>query len=435
MHHYDMQMSNKGISLTLLFIGVVSFFVFSLPVFVQAAPGDADAMCNPVDVRCPCGTRMTSDGCKGGANMHQCACFETVNGGKIAGKCGAPNKCLGMTFQSDVASGGMDAGALSQLSQLVQQLMGAMKGGGGGGGGGMPPTDSGATGCTTYYQVTVPSSDPCAIYNPSGVLDAAGGSGGSSGVADGLLDALGGSGSQNPSNVSDKLLDTTKNTTGGTQTNTATKTPAATTNASSSVKAAAPGLSGDVRIGSAGATIIANLRQGMSEVAGFFGGSTGGASQALSAAGKLCASRPWAGSFVSNVIPTSFFDGLCEWRGYQAGVAMPTNTSKTSTITPTSGSTASQQQGISLQPSASNVPPEVDIWAEPASVRLGTRTYIFWNARGVASCKGSGPSFSQNTLSGGASTVPITGPTTFTIECLSTASTTIKDSVTVQIAI
>ncbi|MBL8158278.1 hypothetical protein JNK62_01945 [bacterium] len=339
-----------------------------------------------------------------------------------------------MTFQSDVASGGMGAESLGMLKGIVDQLMGAMKGGGGGGGG-MPPTDSGATGCTTYYQVTVPSSDPCAIYNPSGVLDAAGGSGGSSGVADGLLDALGGSGSQNPSNVSDKLLDTTKNTTGGTQTNTATKTPAATTNASSSVKAAAPGLSGDVRIGSAGATIIANLRQGMSEVAGFFGGSTGGASQALSAAGKLCASRPWAGSFVSNVIPTSFFDGLCEWRGYQAGVAMPTNTSKTSTITPTSGSTASQQQGISLQPSASNVPPEVDIWAEPASVRLGTRTYIFWNARGVASCKGSGPSFSQNTLSGGASTVPITGPTTFTIECLSTASTTIKDSVTVQIAI
>lgn len=298
----------------------------------------------------------------------------------------------------------------------------------------MPPTDPNATACTSYYQVTVPSSDPCAIYNPSGVLDAAGGSGGSSGVADSLLDALGGSGS-NTSNVSDKLLDTTKNTTGGSSQATTTTKTTTNTNASSSVKAAAPGLSGDVRIGSAGATIIANLRQGMSEVAGFFGGSTGGASQALSAAGRLCASRPWAGSFVSNVIPTSFFDGLCEWRGYQAGMAMPTNTSKTSTITPTSGSTASQTSGNSFQPSASNVPPEVDIWAEPASVRLGTRTYIFWNARGVASCKGSGPSFSQNTLSGGASTVPITGPTTFTIECLTTASTTVQDSVTVQIAI
>lgn len=428
MHHYDMQMSYKGFSLVLLFIGILTFVTISLPMFVSAQPGAANAMCTPVRQECGCGMIMTSDGCKGGSNMFMCPCQETVNGKLIKGVCMAQNKCEGQQGE------GLDSSAMGMLSQILQQAMQQLMkgGGGGGGGGGMPPTDPNATGCTSYYQVTVPSSDPCAIYNPSGVLDAAGGTG-SSGVADGLLDALGGSGG-NTSNVSDKLLDTTKNTTGTSQTTTTTKTTT-NTNASSSVKAAAPGLSGDVRIGSAGATIIANLRQGMSEVAGFFGGSTGGASQALSAAGKLCASRPWAGSFVSNVIPTSFFDGLCEWRGYQAGVAMPTNTSKTSTITPTSGSSAPQQQGISLQPSASNVPPEVDIWAEPASVRLGTRTYIFWNARGVASCKGTGPSFSQNTLSGGASTVPITGPTTFTIECLSTASTTIKDSVTVQIAI
>ena len=81
------------------------------------------------------------------------------------------------------------------------------------------------------------------------------------------------------------------------------------------------------------------------------------------------------------------------------------------------------------------MPPEADIWAEPASVRLGTRTYIFWNARGVVSCEERGPSFEQNSLSGGASTVPISGPTTFVIECLTSASTTVRDSVTVQIAI
>jgi hypothetical protein len=428
MHHYDMQMSNKGISLTLLFIGAGVGSVLSLPLFAYAQPGAANAMCTPVRQECGCGMIMTSDGCKGGSNMYMCPCQETVNGKLIKGICMAQNKCEGQQGE------GLDSGAMGMLSQLLQQAMQQlMKGGGGGGGAGeMPTTTYGGTGCVTYYQVTVPSSDPCAIYNPSPILP---GTTGGSSVADGLLDALGGSSSQTPSNVSDKLIDATKNTTPtGTQTTTTTKTNT-TTNASSTVKAAAPGLSGDVRIGSAGATIIANLRQGMSEVAGFFGGSTGGASQALSAAGRLCASRPWAGSFVSNVIPTSFFDGLCEWRGYQAGMAMPTNTSKTSTITPTSGSTASQTSGNSFQPSASNVPPEVDIWAEPASVRLGTRTYIFWNARGVASCKGSGPSFSQNTLSGGASTVPITGPTTFTIECLTTASTTVQDSVTVQIAI
>lgn len=424
-----MQMSYKGISSTLLFIGIASVFAFSVPVLVHAAPGDGNAMCTPVRQECGCGMIMTSDGCKGGKNMFQCPCQEEVNGKMITGICMAQNKCEGQQGQ------GLDGSAMSALTQLLQQAMQQlMKGGGGGGGGGAPPsTDPNATGCTTYYQVTVPSNDPCAIYNPSGVLDAAGGSGGSSGVADGLLDALGGS-SQTPSNVSDKLLDTTKNTTGGSAQATTTAKNTNTT-ASSSTKSAAQGLSGDVRIGAAGATIVANLRQGLSEVAGFFGGSTGGASQALSAAGRLCASRPWAGSFISNAIPTSFFDGLCEWRGYQAGLAMPTNTSKTSTITSTSGSTATQKPGTSFQPNVSDVPPEVDIWAEPASVRLGTRTYIFWNARGVASCKGSGPSFSQNTLSGGASTVPITGPTTFTIECLATASTTVKDSVTVQIAI
>lgn len=432
MHHYDMQMSTKGISLSFLFIGIGivlgALLFFGAPRFVFAAPGDANAMCTPVRLECGCGMVMTSKGCRGGSNMYKCPCGEDVNSGNISGICMGTNKCEGQSFSSDVAGGQL----LQQLMQAMQQLM---KGGGGGGGGaGEMPTDPNATACTTYYQVTVPSSDPCAIYNPSGVLDAAGGAGGSSSVADGLLDALGGSGGSNPSNVSDKLLDTTKNTQGGTQTGTAATKTTTNTNASSSVKSAAPGLSGDVRIGSAGATIVANLRQGLSEVAGFFGGSTGGASQALSAAGRLCSSRPWAGSFVSNVIPTSFFDGLCEWRGYQAGMPIPTNTSKTSTVT-SSSQTTTQKPGISLQPGASNVPPEVDIWAEPASVRLGTRTYIFWNARGVASCKGSGPSFSQNSLSGGASTVPITGPTTFMIECLTSASTTVQDSVTVQIAI
>ncbi|OHB18816.1 MAG: hypothetical protein A2854_03060 [Parcubacteria group bacterium RIFCSPHIGHO2_01_FULL_56_18] len=303
--------------------------------------------------------------------------------------------------------------------QAMQQLM---KGGGGGGGGGEPPpTDANATGCTTYYPTTVPSSDPCAIYSPSGVLDAA--ASGNAGVSSSLLDALNGGSNTGSTNTGTKTAPAPMKT--GT---------AAETKAGTNVTAAAPGLSGDVRIGSAGATIIANLRQGLSEVAGFFGGSTGGASQALSAAGKLCSSRPWAGTFVGNVIPSSFFDGLCEWRGYQAGGAVPTNAAKTNAIA-TAQKNAAQRPGISLQPAASDVPPEVDIWAEPSSVRLGTRTYIFWNARGVISCKGSGPSFSQNSLSGGASTVPITGPTTFNIECLTTASSTVQDSVTVQIAI
>ena len=422
-----MLMNKQGILFGSLFgIVIATVLVFVVvPRFALAAPGDANAMCTKVITTCGCMQVPCKGGCCGGFNMHQCTCSEKVNGGTIVGKCLATLKCEGRTFQSDVESGGMDKGGLDALKGIVDQLMQAMKGGGGGGGA-PPPTDpmAGEKGCATYYQTTVPSSDPCAIYNPNAVMDAAGGT---SNAAGGLLEALGGSGTQ--SSVSGVLQGSKPAVTQTTQ-----PSPAGTQNASE-VKPAAQGLSGDVRVGSAGATIVANLRQGLSEVAGFFGGSTGGASQALSAAGKLCSTRPWSGSFIGNVIPSSFFDGLCEWRGYEVGTVVPKGTSKISSGGTSGGVQAQQQSGLSLQPQASNVPPEVDIWAEPASARLGTRTYIFWNTRGVASCTEQGPSFSQRSLSGGASTVPISGPTTFTIECLTTASSTVKDSVTVQIAI
>lgn len=311
-----------------------------------------------------------------------------------------------------------------------------MKGGGGGGGGAgeMPTSTYGGYDnynyCVSYYVVTVPSSDPCAIYNPNAVSDAAGGS---SGVSGNLLDALQGGGTSGGTQTSvSSILQKGTQSAGGTGTQ-ETQTGSQTSRPSNAVRLS-PGLSGDVRLGSAGATIIANLRQGLSEVASFFGGSTFGSSQSLSVAGRLCASRPWATGFIGNVIPSSFFDGLCEWRGYQVGVAISSQGSNTG-----SGSTASSQAGNKQRPGFQlpefDMPPEADIWAEPASVRLGTRTYIFWNARGVISCAENGPSFEQRSLSGGASTVPLSGPTTFTIECLTSASSTIKDSVTVQIAI
>ncbi|OGG72879.1 hypothetical protein A3A38_01560 [Candidatus Kaiserbacteria bacterium RIFCSPLOWO2_01_FULL_53_17] len=324
---------------------------------------------------------------------------------------------------------------MEALSKLLQQAMEQlMKGGGGGGGAGEMPTSTdyyaGGGGCVQYYQVTVPSSDPCAIYNPNAISGAALGP---SGVSGNLLDALGGGGTNTntQTNVSTGLLQGKTNTPGGSQ---SSQTQTSQTSQQSNTVRLAPGLSGDVRLGSAGATIIANLRQGLSEVASFFGGSTFGSSQSLSVAGRLCASRPWASGFIANVIPSSFFDGLCEWRGYHVGVAIAPQTSGTASAGDGSSSQPGQQRpGFQLP--ESDMPPEADIWAEPASVRLGTRTYIFWNARGVVSCEERGPSFEQNSLSGGASTVPISGPTTFVIECLTSASTTVRDSVTVQIAI
>lgn len=352
-----------------------------------------------------------------------------TSGLRIDGKCVAPFKCEGVSGQGAGGEG------MQQISQMLGDLMKQLMQGGGGGGGGMGdlPTTTFEGGCVNYYQVTVPSSDPCALFVPTAVTDAAGGS---SGISNNLLDALGGGGT--PSSVSNTLLNPGKNTSSSTNTGSQSSSQGQpqTNTPPSNAFSLIPGLSGDVRIGSAGATIIANLREGLSEVAGFFGGSTLGASESLSVAGRLCASRPWAESFVTNLIPTSFFDGLCEWRGYQVGaVAAQGGPSNTSTSL-----SASSQSSVSLPPSAiqlpaSDAPPEVNIWAEPASVRLGTRTYIFWNAKGVVSCKAVGPSFTQNSLSGGASTVPISGPTTFNIQCLTAASTTVSDSVTVQIAI
>ena len=412
----------RGGIFAILFIGGFFLFTVVIPQYANAQPGAANAMCIPSrDYSCACGPPCKKGGPPGGLG---CFCTETVNDKPINGKCGAPLKCEGTTGEG---LGGAQE-ALGMLKQIMDLLKG--KGGGGGGAGEMPPPPTGANNCTNYYQVTVPSSDPCAIYNPNAVSDAALGT---SGISGSLLDALGGGTNTNTNtNVSDTLLKNQTDTSANSNTQSGSNT---NTSPTSNTAKLTPGLSGDVRIGSAGATIIANLRQGLSEVAGFFGGSTGGASGALSAAGKLCSSRPWSGSFVSNLIPTSFFDGLCEWRGYQVGTVAPKNPSKNVGIIPSSSVRAQQQSGISLQIQDSDIPPEADIWAEPASVRLGTRTYIFWNARGVASCAESGPSFSQNSLSGGASTVPISGPTTFNIECMTSASTTIKDSVTVQIAI
>lgn len=417
--------------------------LFSLSFFpnrADAMGAVANDMCVPWNAACPCGAGINPPKCNsGGPNRANCTpgvCVDKTNDGIVLGICSALRKCEGVTGSG--LGGAQEAlGAFKQIFDLVKGMAG---GGGGGGGAGEIPNygTSSANVCTNYYQVTVPSSDPCAIYNPSGVLDAA--NTGSSGISGTLLDALGGSGGSAtpPASVSGQLNATLQNTSPATQgtqpTNTNTPTNTNPTN-TSTLKPAAQGLSGDVRIGTAGATVIANLRQGLSEVAGFFGGSTGGASQALSAAGRICATRPWSGSFASNLIPSSFFDGLCEWRGYQAGMPIPTNTPTTpNTVIVPAQAVQRPVTGIQ-QPQVAVVPPEVDIWAEPASVRLGTRTYIFWNTRGVSSCKETGPSFSHASLSGGASTVPISGATTFSIECLTRDNTTITDSVSVQIAI
>jgi len=192
------------------------------------------------------------------------------------------------------------------------------------------------------------------------------------------------------------------------------------------------GLTGNVRL-TPGATVFANLREGASEIAGFVGGNTFGGEGSQSALSRVCSSRPWAGGgFVARIAPDSFFDGLCRAAGYQVGQVQPA----TGGVRPSASFNTGTPAPVATSTS-SYIPPEADIRAEPSSVRLGTRTYIFWTTRGVSSCAVRGPNFEQFTLSGAGATVPITGPTTFTINCVATdnASTTVSDSVTVRLAI
>lgn len=193
-----------------------------------------------------------------------------------------------------------------------------------------------------------------------------------------------------------------------------------------------PGQQGNILIDKTGATIVAGVRTSNSETASFYG-SGSSLSQPTTFVGKLCTSRPWASGLVAAVIPASFFDSLCSWQGYQVGTLAPTGTG-TSIVQQTA-----QQQPRKAIPetpvSPLTIHPQAKIWAQPAAVRLGSRTSIFWTSSDVQSCTVSGPNFSANTLAGGASTVPLSGEATFTIKCSAADGTSVTQSTTVTIAI
>lgn len=211
-----------------------------------------------------------------------------------------------------------------------------------------------------------------------------------------------------------------------------------------------PGASGDIFLTNSGATIYAGAQNvgNNTVVAGFYGSDTFGGQQPQGLVAQMCQSRPWASGFLSSIIAPSFFDGLCSWRGYQVGtpqVSTPVvqiqqsapQQQTTSQNTTASTSTNSNTNSNTNSGLTSSVPPKVSIWASPASVPLATRTSIFWNTQGVTQCKETSPdgNFNQSSLSGGASTVPLTGPTTFTIACLDVNGNPVTGSVTVNLSI
>lgn len=385
-------------------------------------------------------------------------CVDKPPGGTVNGICIAQNKCEGSnaTNQEGKQQGMGDAkGMMDALKQVMDMLKQAMqkKGGGGGGDKGQQQQQGQDQGCKQYYQVTTPSTDPCAYYVPptSNSLLQTGQTGvsGSSALLDALEDPtlLEESEGLEESNVSDQILsgsgELPEDLTSQTETTTEGESDEKTASSSQSSQNLTEqqinlqsGTKGDIVITKDGATIYAQSRDSgaNTEVAGFYGSDTyGGQSQGIISG--MCKNRPWASSIVSFVIPPTFFDSLCAWRGYQVGAPAPPSQpvldKKKAATSTTSGHDAMSESYVP------EVEPKVEIWAVPDKVPLGTRTSIFWNTRGVESCSITSPdgSFNETSLSGGAATVPLSGPTTFTISCLAPAGSPISDYVLVNLAI
>lgn len=387
-----------ALSLGVLVLG----FVYAASVYPQlagAAGNMADQMCNPVQPVCGCMQVMKNGKCVGGPNMFMCPCFDITSGFKTAGICMAQMKCLGK-----------DTGGMMPMLPMIPMMMPMMD---------MPsdPCMQGAPGgwANGTTSTSTSQNSPCGF----GGFD--------SGFGGNIFDT-----SSYFNDTSGNVFDTVNTKTGG-ATNVTPAAPTAVEDTAAGTEFAATTtskLSGTIKIGNAGAQVVANLKSGLTEVAGFFGGSTFNGLLSNSIGGRLCATRPWTGSAISKIIPASFFDGLCKFTGFQVGVSTPTAQPVVSTPKKSTPPT----KPPSLVPSVTGTP-EVTIWAEPPSVRLGTRTYIFWNAKNVTACTVEGPNFFHNTLSGGASTVPLSGATTYTISCTGGDGVKVTDSVTVSLAI
>lgn len=372
----------------LLFLCLSGAILF--PHTVGAVGDDADQQCIPAIPPCPCGTIMGSKGCIPGANKYLCPCFDNTSGFITSGICQATAKCLG------TATGGM--APMLPMIPMPMPKMGMMM---------MPDPCASGTG----------SSSPC-------------GTGGFENFGSSMFDASAYTNVDSSSNASD-LFGALDSSGGGVSTvlNNATATAAPPQSPAPTVPTTTGKLIGAIHIGEAGATLVANLRDSVSEVAGFFGGNAFGVIGGTSIAGRLCATRPWAGSIITKIIPVDFFDGLCRFTGFQVGVAVPAVVNSSAPIR-----NAPPPKPTIHLPTPTGVP-EVDIWAEPPRVRLGSRTYIFWNAKGVLDCSVTGPNFFHNTFSGGASTVPVSGATTYSIECTAPDGTKVTKNVTVDLAI
>lgn len=429
---------------------------------------------------CPCKMKPDKEGkCTlPGDGVLKCVCKQSVPGGTVTGFCGNNiGYCQGTNAPGQDGKNALDQG-LSKLGEMLGKIMEMMKKDDKGGEQPQPQPNTGTgTGCTTFRQAVDAAEaqkDPC-TYAPNGVSGGLTGTGGSS-VSD-LLNSLnggsdtggtnsdvssllggttgtssntGGTNNDNPitttntggkqsSNISTPEFTSTINTLGKTGTVGGTGSVLNFTSPQDIVQSIVqkniqPGAYGDIKILENGTTIVGGMRGANSETAGFYGVS--GGTTGMSAIARVCATRPWATNFLSYIIPPSFFDSLCTWRGHTVGVktkVIPPST----TIKTTVPAKPKTKATTTVATTSNAIQARVDIWASPATVPLGARTSIFWNTQGVTECVETSPdgSFSQNTLKGGASTVALTKSTVYTISCIGPDGTPITDNVTVLISI
>jgi len=377
----------------------------------------------------------------------------------VTGTCTSANICKATSALGSNGKG-MNVGDLSSLMNSIGSIMKALGGGssGGGGSGGTPTSPTGSSGCTQYYQVTTPSSDPCAYYVPQSVgnsinLDA-GAQNTSNSVGSGINDLGSGTNNSNSNPISNLISDLL----GGGNTNTGTSdalnaamsstTGSGAVGVSSSTANGATGVgpggaNGEIRILPNGATIVITNQNsaGNTVTAGFLGAQTTGGAQPTGIAASWCRSRPWASNFLSFIIPATFFDSLCSLKGFQVGESTfaggPAQIGSAMTL-------IHNPPGMNISPTTyvssgipQSPPMSAQIWAVPPRVPLGGRTTVFWNSKNAASCEETSPdgSFSHSSLSGGGATVPLAGATTFTISCMAPDGTHTTADVIVGLAL
>lgn len=192
---------------------------------------------------------------------------------------------------------------------------------------------------------------------------------------------------------------------------------------------------GGIQMTSTSVTIQAGVRDAglNTETAGFFGSNAQTGAQLQDLIARICLVRPWQSPLIAAGIPPSFFDNACTSKNLQVGIS-PSVAAAVKT-TPAAAPPAAAK--TAPQPAGPYVAPQVSIWASPSSVPVGSRTSIFWTAKGVDSCIETSPdgSFNGTSLYGSAATVPISAATSFTISCVAPDGSHITDSVKVELAI